>query len=371
MRILYGITKSNFGGAQRYVYDLALEAQKQGHKVGLVVGGQGVLIDRLKEHGVEIFPIEGLGRDVALVADIQAGFFICEAIAKFKPDVFHINSSKMGGIGAVAGRIMQVPHIIFTGHGWAFNEVWRPSWQRVVIKFFVWLSVMLNHKTICVSEKTKRDIAGMPFTKNKLVVIHNAIQPFDLRAREDARQKLVPGISAETLLVGSTGELHKVKGLDVLLHSWKEVKKSRNAKLVLMGIGDQEENLKHLAEDLGISDSIIFTGFVENARHLLPALDIFVMPSRSENLPYGILEAGVAGLPVVATAVGGIPEIIDSGKNGILVFRDDTESLTSALDKLADDARLRENLGENLKNTVRTKFALKEMVSKTLEVYRN
>jgi glycosyltransferase involved in cell wall biosynthesis len=181
--------------------------------------------------------------------------------------------------------------------------------------------------------------------------------------------KLVPSLSPETLLVGATSELHKVKGLDVLLVAWSEFKKGRNAKLVIMGEGEERESLQNMAQQLGISDSVVFSGFVNNARTYLSALDIFVMPSLSENLPYSILEAGLARLPVIATAVGGIPEIIESGRNGILVLKEDPESLLSALIKLSEDRSLAKHLSEALHKTIKEKFSLEQMVDKTLEIY--
>ena len=174
MKILYGITKSNFGGAQRYVFDLAKESRARGHEVAVICGTGGVLIEKLRNENIKVFEIENLKRDISLVDEIRAFHFIFRTLFTEKPDVFHTNSSKMGGLGNLAARLSGVPKIIFTGHAWEFNAP-RPWYAKVVIKFFTWLTILFSHKTICVSEKTKSDVVGWPFIKNKLTVIYNGI----------------------------------------------------------------------------------------------------------------------------------------------------------------------------------------------------
>ncbi len=358
LRILYGITKSNFGGAQRYVFDLAVESQKAGNEVSVMCGGDGPLVQKLKDAGVRVISLPSLDRDISILGDLKSFFEIKKILKEIKPDVFHINSSKMGGIGGLAGRLVGIKKIIFTAHGWAFNEN-RFFLNKILIMELIWYTILLSHKTICVSEKTKKDVSWMPFIKNRLVVIYNGIKEFELVPRID-----------DSFTVGAISELHKIKGLDVLLRSWKEFIKNHKAKLVIMGSGEEENNLKNLASKLNITDSVVFKGFVNNARAQLSTFDIFVMPSRSEAMPYALLEAGFAGLPVIASSVGGIPELIEDGKNGLLVQKENALELTSALIKLVDNKNLRETLGTNLKQTIISKFSFDKIVRKIFELYK-
>ena len=182
MKIIYGITKSNFGGAQRYVYELARAAKEGGHDVSVICGGpsfaeasagkEGVLVEKLKNHGIKVFPIPHMQRDISLIDEFRSFHFIFRTLFKEKPDVFHSNSSKMGGIGNLAARFAGGKKIIFTGHGWAFKEN-RPWLEKIVIKFFAWLTILLSHKTICVSEQTRKDISIWPFIKDRLLLIKN------------------------------------------------------------------------------------------------------------------------------------------------------------------------------------------------------
>jgi glycosyltransferase involved in cell wall biosynthesis len=358
MKIVYGITKSNFGGAQRYVFDLAVESKKAGFDTVVMCGGEGPLVKKLKEAGVRVISIPGFGRDTDFLHDASRLWFIIKTVWKEKPDVFHINSAKMGGAGIFSGRLLGVPKIIFTAHGWAFNEP-RPEWQKVLIKFFTWATIFFAHKTICVSEKTRADIAHWPFIKNKLIVIYNGIESFELKPRIDA-----------SFIVGTIAELHKIKGLDVLLESWKEFKKTHSGNLVIVGEGEEKQNLQNRAKNLSILDSVIFQGFVDNARSFLLGFDIFVLPSRSENLPYAILEAGFAKRAVIASRVGGIPEIIQNENCGILVEKENVSALAEALIKLANDRNLRETLGNNLNKVVTEQFSKEKMMRDTLALYK-
>ncbi|MDO8728942.1 MAG: glycosyltransferase family 4 protein [bacterium] len=357
MKILYGITKSNFGGAQRYIFDLAMETSKQGHNVTVLCGKGGKLVEKLREEKIKVITLKDLERDISLIKEIKSFIEIVKILKKEKPDIFHINSSKMGGLGGLAGRLMGIKTIIFTAHGWAFNEP-RPTWQKMLIKFFTWLTILLSHKTICVSEKTKKDVESWLFIKERLVVIYNGISRFNLDIRED-----------KSFTVGAISELHRIKGLDILLMAWSKFIKKHQAKLVIIGEGEERRNLENMAIKLGISDSLIFKGFVNNARSQLSNFDIFCMPSRSEAMPYALLEAGLAGLAVIATPVGGIPEIIESGTNGILVPTDDPETLFSTLVLLTENVDLRKRLGTNLKASIQENFSFEKMAEETLQIY--
>ncbi|MCR4279223.1 MAG: glycosyltransferase, partial [Candidatus Zambryskibacteria bacterium] len=317
MKIIYGITKSNFGGAQRYVFNLATEAKKLGHDVAVLCGEGGLLVEKLKAADIRTILIPGFGRNIDLINDAPRLWFIIKTIRQEQPDVFHINSAKMGGAGIFTGRLLGIKKIIFTAHGWAFNEP-RPFWQKALIRFLSWVTILSAHKTICVSEKTKRDVTHFPFVQNKLVVIHNGLESFELLERNAARRAL--GIhEADTLVVGANSELHPVKGIDVLLDAWEKFTRKNHANLVLIGAGELRETLEDYATELGINDRVMFKGYVDNAKQYLAGLDIYCMPSRSEGLPYALLEAGIAGLPVIATKVGGIPEIVENGLSGALV----------------------------------------------------
>ena len=143
MKIVYLITKSNWGGAQKYVFELATgvlqdnNSNTSKYEVKVMVGGNGELITRLQSAGIQVIPIDSLSNKVGLKKELRTLGELWKIIRKEKPDILHVNSSKAGIMGALVGRILRVPKIVFTAHGWAFNED-RPFWQKIILKIVHW-----------------------------------------------------------------------------------------------------------------------------------------------------------------------------------------------------------------------------------------
>jgi len=150
-KILYVITKSNWGGAQRYVYDLATHAKERGFTVLVACGSTGELTERLEKKDIPLRIIPSLGRNVRIFKELHAFFALLFLFRKERPDIIHLNSSKVGAMGGLAGRIARVPKILFTAHGWAFNEE-RTLFSRIIIAFIHYLTVFFSHQTIAVSK---------------------------------------------------------------------------------------------------------------------------------------------------------------------------------------------------------------------------
>ena len=196
-KILYCITKGNFGGAQRYVYDLATHMDKKEYETVVLCGEGETLPNKLIDKGIRVIRLSSLKRDIGIKNEIKSFIEIYKIFKKEKPDIIHLNSSKMGGMGAFIGRISGIKKIVFTSHGFAFNED-RPLWQKLILIFFHHLTILLTHKTIIVSEKTKKDIDDLPFAKNKLVKIYNGIDiNTDFYNKEVAKDFLCKNINIE------------------------------------------------------------------------------------------------------------------------------------------------------------------------------
>lgn len=371
-RILYAITKASWGGAQRYVYDLAVAAKEAGHEVLVVSGTAGPLTERLIEAGIATEVIGSMQRDIKLVAEFASFRALSAAVARFRPDVIHGNSSKAGALAALAGRLAGTRRILFTAHGWAFNER-RPSWQKAIIALMHYATVLLAHRTICVSHAIQMDASWMPFAQKRLTVIHNGVSEHPLCARDETRMRLAPELVRlfpNALWIGAVAELHPTKGLDLLIEAFSHaVREHPAAVLVLIGDGEEWAHLTKLIQIYDLPERIVLAGFVADAATYLPALDIFALPSRSEALGYAFLEAGLASLPAVGTRVGGIPEILIDGKTGLLVPPEDPRALSDALVSLLKDADLRTRLGRALYDSVCARFTTRTMIEKTLALY--
>ena len=172
-KILYIITKSNFGGAQRYVFELATALKKDGHEVAVASGGTGELTKRLQDSNIKTFTVTGLGRDIKALADIQAFFSLVSIIYKYKPDIIHLNSGKAGLLGALAGRLLFVPKIVFTAHGWSFLEPRKKLWKTLTW-IGSYITALCAHQVILVSQHDKKH-TKMPGVMQKCTVIHTAV----------------------------------------------------------------------------------------------------------------------------------------------------------------------------------------------------
>jgi len=381
LRILFAITKANWGGAQRYVYELAIAAKEKGYDVVVAYGTEGLLVQKLQTQGIRTIALSGVERDVALFSNeplrphtiidsIKREWSTLHTLIKLlkeeRPDIFHVNSSKIGGLGAVAGRIARVPRIIFTAHGWAFNEH-RPWWQKPLFRLLYTITLWLSHRTICVSEAVRRDMEFFPFSH--LSVVRHGITPPPLLARNEAREKLLPSMK-EAYWLGMVAELHPTKRIEDVIDALAELSTSHpEAILVVMGEGELREKLTERIAHYGFENRVFLLGFVEDAPKYLHAFDIFVMPSRTEALGLALLEAGHAALPVVASRVGGIPEIVRHKETGLLVPKENPHALARALRALIEHPEDAKKYGEALHARVMEKFSKERMIEETFALY--
>lgn len=375
-RILYVITKANWGGAQRYVYDLATAAKELKYEVAVAYGETGELAGRLKTANIDTFQIEGLGRDIRPWDDITAFFSLLGIILSYSPNVVHLNSSKIGGLGALAARLSGIHKIIFTAHGWAFNEA-RPLYQKAIIAFLAWLTVLLSTRTILVSAAMNDYAVNWPFTRRKMVIILNGTRSYPLLEKMEARRALVdihPALSVSNLerdiWVGTVAELHPVKGLPYAIGAIDILRKKHpTIRYLIAGEGHMRGALeRHIAMN-GIQHNVFLLGYVKDAQLYDRAFDLFLMPSLSEAIGIALLEAGMAGLPTIATRVGGMPEVITDNVTGLLIPPHDTEAIVSAIDSLLEDALRRQKFGTALRKCVETKFSIERVLQETFALY--
>ena len=377
-KILFVITKSNFGGAQRYVYDIARSLSRSEFEIIVAFGGEGYLKKKLKDANIHTIPIEGLERDINFFNEFRVFFQLLKLYRKERPDVVHLNSSKIGGIGSLAGRIARVPKIIFTAHGWAFNE--ERTWiERKIIRFLYWITLLLSHTTIAVSRQIKDQVHNLPFIRHKITVIYNGVDQAGVFSKQEARElllrqnkKMYSSIPNDALWIGTVAELHKTKGQTYAIKAMDRlIQEGKNIVFIIIGEGEERHNLRALIEEKGLANNIFLIGFIDVAPQYLRAFDIFTLTSISEALSYTILEAGLSESAVVASNVGGIPEIITSKESGLLVPTRNSSAIAQAISYLIDNKEKRNQFGRKLKQKIEHTFSLEEMLEKTISVYKN
>ncbi|MFT5037253.1 MAG: glycosyltransferase involved in cell wall biosynthesis [Candidatus Azotimanducaceae bacterium] len=371
-KILFLITKSNYGGAQRYVYDLATSLPRDQFEVVVALGGTGVLIDMLQTASVDVIRIPGLQRDISFKKEITSLQELRQIIKDEKPDVLHLNSSKAALLGAILGRICGVQKIVFTAHGWAFNED-RPSIERFILKILHWVTVLLSHKTIAVSNMTKLQM-NWPLISSKIQTIRNGRTTHSMLSKDESRNELtalVPELTqyVNDLWIGTVAELHPVKQHALAIEALaKIITTFPTLRYIIVGEGTEKGTLSALIRAKHLQNNVFLVGHIDDAAHIMKAFDVFTLTSKSEALAYVLLEAAQAGVPIVATKVGGIPEIIIDDVHGYLVPDADVGGVASAYTKLLNDETLRHTFSKNIFQQAKL-FSVEKMLEDTIAIY--
>ena len=360
MKILYLITKSNWGGAQRYVYDLATAFAVKGHDVTVAYGGSGELAKRLLEANVKTIALDSLGRDIKISQEIKSLKVLYSVLKREKPDIIHLNSSKAAGLGAFLGRLLGVKHIIFTVHGAPFRED-RGRLATWFIYFFTWVTCLLSHTIITVSKQDEADIGTMFFVKRKVRTIYLGLT-YDPKERASPKER--------TVNIVTVGDLTKNKGH---IFGLRAIEKLRDAGVLftynIIGEGEERKRLEEFVAMKHLGDVVTLLGY-QDARSVLPEYDIYMLPSIKEGLPYILLEAGKASLPVVASITGGVPEIVRHEETGLLAQPKDVDGLYTCLKRLIDDRRFGKNLGQSLHAHIVQNFSHTKMLVETAKAYK-
>jgi len=373
-KILFVVTKSNFGGAQRYVYDLATNLPPNEFEVAVAFGHApdgtpGRLVKKLVEKHIRTILVPELIRDISLLGDWRAYRALRTLFTKEKPDIVHLNSSKAGGLGALAARTCGIRTIIFTVHGWPFNEAASPA-SRFLRKLFSWLTAVLSTHTIVLSQNDFEQGKRFPFVYRTLHFIYNGIVTPSFLSKQDARKELRsidPSIPEDSLWIGSVGELHPNKNyasaIDAIAFLESDVH------LVIIGDGELRESLRARAQGKGVAGRVHLLGHIPDAAKYLRAFDCVVLPSEKEGLPYVLLEAGFAYMPVVASDIAGVRDIILHNFTGLLVPPNDVKGLAFALERVLRDATLSRSLSDELLKRIQKTFPLEKMIEKTIVLY--
>ncbi len=363
MKILYIITQADGGGAQNYVLALAK------HFGGTIAAGNEAqeLFTNAQKAGVPTVEQHHLKRRLRPIQDFLAAWEIRQLVKQIQPDIVHLNSTKAGILGSFACIGLKT-QAVFTAHGFIFNE--PMSWPKKAFYLAMEKTASAYRRhIIAVSDADKKSALRyglMP--ENRISVIHNGIAPITFLPRIEARKNL--GLPDDKLIVGAVANSYRTKGLDILIKAISMLTgdiKNR-CQFALLGNGPETENLKLEIMNLQLQNIIAMPGRIQNASKYLSAFDIFVLPSRKEGFPFSILEAMQAGLPIVATNVGGTPEAL--GDAGLLVYPEDPQALAEAMEKLINSPTLREKLAQ--KALAQSKlFSQEKMLRETEKIYSN
>ena len=360
MRILFIITRADtVGGAQVHVRDLASALIRQGHEVLVVTGVSGPYNIALDSWGVHSLSCKVLQQQIDPVRDWQAFSFLMQTIRQFQPDLVSTHSSKAGILGRLACRVTNTP-CIFTAHGWAFTGgVPEPS--RTIYRQLERLAEPLADRIICVSEQDRLLGIKAGMKPDRLLTVHNGMPdiPPELKANP---------ADPNPVRIVMIARFDKQKDHLTLLQAFQSL---LDAQLDLVGDGPKLEETKATVDKLGIGDRVNFLGYCNNVAKILAQAHIFTLISNWEGFPRTIIEAMRAGLPVVASNVGGVTEALKDGVTGYCVPRGDVTSLRDRLSKLVSDAKLRRKMGCAGRQCYEVEFTFQRMFEQTFRVYED
>lgn len=352
MRIVHINTEFSWGGGEVQTYYLVKGLENRGIENILIAQPNSALAEKVKEGQIKLIELYMKGEwDIAAVLKLR------NISKKIKPDVVHLHTAHAHTLGLLASRLAKVKKIVVTRR------------MDFPIKGF---SSRLKYnkvdKIVAISEIIKDILIRGGVKKEKITVIYSTVNCEDFSGKSNLREEL--GLADDTLLLGTVASLVGRKGHRHLFGAMVKVKeKFPQIKLLVVGEGPLEKDLKKLAKRLGLENEVIFLGFRKDIPEILNILDVFVLASLKEGLGVSLLEAAGHGLPIVATNVGGIPEIVKDGITGFLVPPKDSEALAEKIIYLLSHSEQARKMGENGKEQVRKNFSVEQMVNSYTKLY--
>ncbi|KPJ98809.1 MAG: hypothetical protein AMK71_10820 [Nitrospira bacterium SG8_35_4] len=371
IKILH-IAATSTGGVGLNILLLAKYMRHEQFDVAVAFAPGCNLDQEFKNIGVKLYPIT-MTRSPYSIRNILGFIQLLALFRKEHFDIVHTHTSVGGVLGRIAARIMHIPVILWSIHGWAFNYPDGAFPGRKIFKVLEkYLDTCTDHY-VAVS-KNMKDIgisAGIT-TENKISIIYHGIEMEKYRAANgDTSIRRELGIDPDTYVVGTAGRFESQKGMDDFIHAARFVRQAvSNVKFLIVGDGPLKGRLERLSAELDIADAVCFTGWKDNVNKYIECMDIFCMSSLWEALPFMLLEAMALQKPVVATCVGGIPEILEHGKGGFLMPpRKPDEFARGVIDLLRTDG-LKEEMGHFNRRRIEESFQTQTMITQYENLYR-
>jgi glycosyltransferase involved in cell wall biosynthesis len=333
----------------------------------------GALIELVQRYGMEVKTFRSLVQPLHPLMDLKAILDLTGHLKRKPYHVVHTHNSKAGFIGRLSAKLARVPVIVHTVHGFAFHQQ-EPPWRRFLFRNLERLASHWCDKMILISQPLVEWALEEKIGRTgKMTRIYSGIEmdrfhPVSEEEKNNLRGRW--GLTEHHAVIGIVSKLWEGKGHDLLIRAFKDIRKEKpQARLVIVGEGYLMEPLKDMVHQAGLSDVVIFTGFHEDVAQLIATFDVAVLPSYFEGMGRVLLEAMAMEKPVVGTAVGGIPDLIEQGLNGYLVSPGSEKELASAVLKILNDKGLALKMGQAGRMKMTDRFSAESMVRSIEKVY--
>lgn len=362
IKLMYVVQNLSPGGLEKLVVELAKRVNRdifQPSVCCLLPPGPIELYKELAEEAVKVtYMHKKEGLNYALFPRLFRLF------KQERIDLIHSHSSTANFYSSVAAWMAGIKNVINTEHGGIYFETNR---KKLINRFLP----LLNKKMVCVSESLRKDLEEMKLAKDKLMVIPNGIDfdSFGADVDLDAKRKEL-GLNRQDFVVSTVGRLEKVKNQRLLLNSADKVlAEIPEAKFLIVGAGSLREELEEYAVSLDMGNKVIFLEHRQDVAQILSISNCFVNCSNSETFGLSIIEAMFSGVPVIATEVGGVKEIIQDNETGILIPKEDKQALIEAILRIKEDAVFSKKLTANAKEKVKANYSIERMVNDYESLY--
>ena len=352
LRVLHPITRLTLGGSSENTIASCVALDRAGYDCILATSfreSDASSLADARRRGCRVVDIPALGREVAPLADLAALTELVRLIRRERPAIVHTHTSKAGFIGRLAAVIARAPAVIHQPHGHIFYGYYSPR-RTAVFTALERQAARWTDRIITLTDRGAQEHLARGIGRaEQYVAVPSGVPTAELRAaappRGEARARL--GLDPDAFIVVGLGRLVPIKGFDLLARALPAlVAQIPSARVLLVGDGAERAHLGAIAASMGVAERLRMTGETTDVASYLAAADVVAVPSRNEGMGRVIVEAMALGLPVVATSVGGIPDVGTDGECGRLVEPEDTDALAAALIELGRDPALRRKLGE-------------------------
>jgi glycosyltransferase involved in cell wall biosynthesis len=371
-------SRLNVGGPSIHVILLTSGLRPFGCETTLVLGRtaehEGNMNYLAERSGVQPVVIPSLSREISLVNDLRSTFALWSLLKKHRPQIIHTHTSKAGFSGRIAARMAGIPVVVHTFHGHVLHGYFGP----VKTRLFISLERLLARWTdaiVTVSQTVKNDLVAhriAPEDKFRVIELGLDLQPFLSLAEPSGVLRKNWSTAVDRPLVGIVGRLVPIKDHETFLLAAAEVRRRGcDARFAVIGDGVLRRALEIRTGELGLGENVRFFGWRRDLPEVYADLDLVALSSRNEGTPVSLIEATAAGKPVIATAVGGVPDFIKHGVNGILVSTGDYRALAEGiLDILANPAMARA-MANRGRNIVAERFSILRLLDEHYDLYYN
>ena len=377
IRVLRVITRLNIGGPSIHAILLTRALDDGARFSSTLVAGttaphEGDMLDLARARGVEPVLLPALGREISPLDDLLSLARMVQLVRRLRPDVVHTHMAKAGTVGRLAARICGVPLIVHTYHGHVFHSYFSPRKTRVFLTIERALGLATD-RIVVIGDGQRQEIAGYGVAPlDKLVTIRLGLELGQFLDAEKTtgqlRQEL--GIGAATPLVGLVGRLVPIKAPEIFLQAAASIRAAMpEARFLVVGDGELRPALEALVQELGLGDAVRFLGWRRDLVRIYADLDVVALTSRNEGSPVVLIEALAAARPVVATAVGGVPEVVVDGQTGLTVPPSDPAPLAAAILRLLRDRALAARLGAAGRRHVYPRYDSSRLVEDVTQLY--